>query len=131
MIAQAINEYMKTQVTAGLSNANQASFNTKFNTPEAVLGLKDQVQSVSDQIAKDKAELAATQAMPDEFGNSITKANDIQKRIDNSQATLDALQQLVANNGQVSFKSEEKLVDVLDKLAKRLDSSNPPPPIHQ
>lgn len=131
IIAQAIEEYMKTQVTAGMSSVNQASFNTKFNTPEAVLGLKDQVQSVSEQLAKDKAELAATQMMPDESGFSTSRAADIQKRIDNSEATLDALQQLVANSGQVSFKSEEKLVDVLDKLATALKPGGQPPLIHQ
>lgn len=130
VIAQALQDYQK-QVSAGFSSTNQASFNTKFSTPEAVLGLAESVKTTQAQLEKDKAALAATQSMYDESGYSNIEAANIQKRIDNSQATLDALQQLVANSGQVTFKSEDKLVTVLEDLAKKLASSNPPPPIHQ
>lgn len=130
-IAAAIQKYMETQVTAGFATGNQASFATKFNTPEAIAGLAEQVKTAADQLAKDKADLAATQSMPDEWGSSGIEASKIQKRIDNSQATLDALQQLASKDNTVKFQSEEKLLEVLAELAKNLKPSNQPPAVHQ
>ncbi|MNQ84733.1 hypothetical protein D3C85_998720 [compost metagenome] len=130
MIAEAMAQ-LSTQLQGGFQAQNQASFASKLTTPDAVLGIAEQVKATQAQIEKDKADLAATQAMPDEYGFGTSQAADIQKRIDTSQATLDALQKLVAGSGQVTFKSEDKLVTVLEDLAKKLSSSNPPPPIHQ
>lgn len=130
MIAEAMTQ-LSTQLQGGFQAQNQASFASKLTTPDAVLGIAEQVKATQAQIQKDKADLAATNMMPDEYGFASSQAADIQKRIDNSQATLDALQKLVANSGQVTFKSEDKLVTVLEDLAKKLSSSNPPPPIHQ
>lgn len=128
-IAQAIVDYQK-QVGAGFTSGNQASFNTKFSTPEAVLGLADQVRSAQAQLEKDKADLSVQESVPDEYGAGAMQASDIRKRIENSQATLDALQQLVQNSGKVSFKSEDQLVDVLERLATTLKSGgNPPAPL--
>ena len=130
-IAAAIQKYMETQVTAGFATGNQASFATKFNTPEAIAGLAEQVKTAADQLAKDKADLIATQSMPDEFGASSFEASKIQKRIDNSQATLDALQQLASKDNTVKFQSEEALLKVLGDLASAMKGGNPPPAIHQ
>lgn len=130
-IATAIQKYMETQVTAGFANSNQATFATKFNTPEAIAGLAEQVKTAADQLAKDKSDLAATQSMYDESGASTFEAVKIQKRIDNSQATLDALQQLASKDNTVKFQSEEALLKVLGDLASAMKGGNPPPPIHQ
>lgn len=132
MIAKALQEYQN-QVNAGFSATNQASFNAKFNTPEAITGLAEQVKAASDQISKDKAELARTQATSifDETGMSGAAAAKIQERIDNSEKTLSALQQLVANSGQVTFKSEDQLVEVLQQLADNMKRGTGPGPIHK
>lgn len=130
MIAQAMQQY-QSQVSAGFSKTNQASFDTKFSTPEAIAGLAEQVKTTADQLAKDKSALAATQAFPDEFGSNLSAAADIQKRIDNSQATLDALQQLASKDNTVKFQSEDKLLEVLTKIADGIKSGNAPPVVHQ
>lgn len=130
MIAQAMQQY-QSQVSAGFSKTNQASFDTKFSTPEAIAGLAEQVKTTADQLAKDKASLAATQAFPDEFGSNLSAAADIQKRIDNSQATLDALQRLASKDNTVKFQSEDKLLEVLTKIADGIKSGNAPPVVHQ
>lgn len=129
-IAAAIQKYMETQVTAGFQTGNQASFATKFNTPEAIAGLAEQVKTAADQLSKDKADLAATQGMYDESGASQFEAAKIQKRIDNSQATLDALQQLAAKDNTVKFQSEEALLKVLGDLAAAY-KNNQAPAVHQ
>ena len=130
MIAEAMSQ-LSTQLQGGFQAANQATFANKLNTPDAVLGIAEQVKATQAQIEKDKAELAAASSMPDEYGLASSQTADIQKRIDTSQATLEALEKLVAGSGQVTFKSEDKLVTVLEDLAKKLASNNPPPPIHQ
>jgi len=130
MIAQAMTQ-LSTQLQGGFQATNQATFNSKFTTPEAVLGLAEQAKATQAQLEKDKADLAAAQSVPDEYGTMSGETSKIQDRIKTSQATLDALQTLVANSGQVTFKSEDKLVDVLDRLATQLKAGTPPPPVHQ
>lgn len=130
MIAEAMTK-IADQFQGGFAASNQATFSTKFNTPEAVMGVMEQVKSTADQLAKDKAELAGVQAgaMFDESGFSVGEAAKIQKRIETSQATLDALQQLAAKDNTVKFQSEDKLLEVLQKLSESLKTGNPPMPL--
>lgn len=125
MIRQAMDEMTKSYST-DFASANQAAFSTKMNTPEAIAAMKDQVASLSDQMAKDKADLAALQTTSpfDETGLTSKQAADVQKRIDMTQQTLNALQQLAAKDNTVKFESEQALVDVLDKLSKSLDKGS-------
>lgn len=130
MIAEAMTK-LADQFQGGFAATNQATFSTKFNTPEAVMGVMEQVKSTVDQLTKDKAELAGVQAtaMFDESGFSVGEAAKIQKRIETSQATLDALQQLAAKDNTVKFQSEDKLLEVLQKLSESLKTGNPPMPL--
>lgn len=127
IIASTIRK-MSEEFSTDFSTANQASFSTKINTPEAVAALKDQVSSISDQMAKDKSELAALQStsMFDETGYSSKQASEVQKRIAMNQQTLDALQQLAtaSQDKTVKFESEQALLDVLTKLSEKLDKGS-------
>lgn len=124
IIADTIRK-MSAEFSTEFTTANQASFATKVNTPEAIAAMKDQVSSISDQMAKDKDQLAALQStsMFDETGYSTKQASEIQKRINMNQQTLDALQQLAtaSQDKTVKFESEQALLDVLTKLSDKLD----------
>lgn len=124
MIAEAMRQ-MSSQLSVGFAESNQATFAAKINTPEALSALQDQVKATADQLAKDQAALAATQssAMFDDSGASSVEAAKLQKRIDMSQQTLNALQQLASKDNTVKFESETELLDTLKKLADAVEKN--------
>lgn len=126
LIAQAM-QGMATNFSTDFTNANQATFAAKVNTPQAIAAMQDQVKSTVDQMEKDRAELEALKSTSafDESGYSSAEAAKVQKRLEMNQQTLDALQQLASKDNTVKFQSEDALLEVLTKLADSMDR-NPP-----
>ncbi len=122
LLSKAMND-MLPEVQKTIDNQMTADINTKFNSPEAIAGLKNEVQSTVAQIEKDQKDLAALQnsSSSDEFGITDREKAQLSERIQVNKDMLDQLQKLASKDNTVKFESEEKLVDVLERLNSNLE----------
>lgn len=121
LLSKAMSD-MLPEVQKTIDDQMTADINTKFNSPEAIAGLKNEVQNTVAQIEKDQKDLAAMQSTPfDETGYSDKKKAEIADRIQVNKDMLDQLQKLANKDNTVKFESEEKLVDVLERLSSNLE----------
>lgn len=122
LLSKAMND-MLPEVQKTIDNQMTADINTKFNSPEAIAGLKNEVQSTVAQIEKDQKDLAALQnsSSSDEFGITDREKAQLSERIQVNKDMLDQLQKLASKDNTVKFESEEKLVDVLERLSSNLE----------